>query len=221
MNLNTEWKTFLQDEFQKPYFQDLTRFLDTQYQNTTVYPPKEEIFTAFNLTSLADVKVVILGQDPYHGPKQAKGLAFSVNDGVRIPPSLRNIYKELVADIGSPQPQGTDLSPWAKQGVLLLNTTLTVEAGKPMSHAKKGWEEFTDHILQLINEKKDPVVFILWGKHAQSKKKLIDSSKHLVIGSVHPSPLSASRGFFGSKPFSKANEFLKANGRQPIDWSLS
>lgn len=221
MNLAQNWKSILQDELEKPYMKKLNEFLDSEYENALVYPPKDEIFTAFNLTPYDKVKVVVLGQDPYHGEGQAKGLAFSVNDGVKIPPSLRNIYKELVSDLGCPQPSSADLSPWAKQGVLLLNTTLTVEAGKPMSHAKRGWEEFTEKVLTLINEHDEPVVFILWGKHAQSKKKLIDTSKHFVIESVHPSPLSASRGFFGSKPFSKANAFLESKGLEPIKWCLS
>jgi len=219
-NFTNDWKAVLQDELQKPYIKELSDFLDLEYENEVVYPPKDEVFTAFHLTPFENVKVVILGQDPYHGPNQAKGLAFSVNEGVPAPPSLRNIYKELVSDVGCEMPTSPDLVPWAKQGVLLLNTTLTVRAGKPMSHAKKGWETFTDHVLATLNEKKEPVVFILWGKHAQSKKKLIDASKHFILESVHPSPLSASRGFFGSRPFSKANEFLKKNGLEPIEWCL-
>ena len=220
LNLDKDWQGLLQEEIQKPYMKELSDFLDFEYQNEVVYPPQQEIFTAFNLTPFNNVKVVVLGQDPYHGPNQAKGLAFSVNDGVAIPPSLRNIYKELVADIGCPQPSGPDLSPWAKQGVLLLNTTLTVRGGAPMSHTKKGWETFTDRVLTLLNEKAEPVVFILWGKHAQSKVKLIDTDKHFIIESVHPSPLSAHRGFFGSKPFSRANEFLVSKRLKPIEWFL-
>jgi len=220
MNLSENWQEALKDELGKPYMKKLSDFLDFQYGNAVVYPPKDEMFTAFNLTALDEVRVVILGQDPYHGANQAFGLAFSVKEGNKMPPSLRNIFKELVADIGCPQPRTTDLSKWARQGVLLLNTTLTVEEGKPMSHTKQGWEDFTERVLELINEKKSPVVFILWGKHAQSKAKLIDTTKHFIIESVHPSPLSASRGFFGSKPFSKANAFLESKGLAPIDWSL-
>ncbi|MBQ8993222.1 MAG: uracil-DNA glycosylase [Turicibacter sp.] len=200
---------------------ELFKQLNKEYEREVVYPPKNEVFRAFQLTPYSEIKVVILGQDPYHGPHQANGLSFSVEEGTKFPPSLRNIFNELVEDVKCEYPSSGDLSSWAKQGVLLLNTTLTVKESQPMSHTGMGWERFTDVVLSEINKKSTPVVFILWGKHAQSKKKLIDQSKHFVIESAHPSPLSARRGFFGSHPFSKTNTFLISKGLTPINWSLS
>lgn len=196
----------------------LNKVLDDKYKNGIVYPPREDIYSAFQLLPFQDVKVVIIGQDPYHGPRQSHGLAFSVNEGVKIPPSLRNIYKELESDLHITRSSGS-LIDWAKQGVLLLNTTLTVDAGNAGSHKNLGWVSFTDAIIEKVSEHHEHVVFILWGKPAQSKTRLIDQDKHLIIKSVHPSPLSAYRGFFGSRPFSKANEYLTAHGKSPIDWS--
>ena len=196
----------------------LNKVLDDKYKNGIVYPPRADIYSAFQLLPFQDVKVVILGQDPYHGPRQSHGLAFSVNEGVKIPPSLRNIYKELESDLHITRSSGS-LIDWAKQGVLLLNTTLTVDAGNAGSHKNLGWVPFTDAIIEKVSEHHEHVVFILWGKPAQSKTRLIDQDKHLIIKSVHPSPLSAYRGFFGSRPFSKANEYLTAHGKSPIDWS--
>lgn len=217
---HNDWQGILEKTFhQEPYLR-LRQFLKKEYTAHTVYPPKEEIFQAFQLTSYKDTKVLILGQDPYHGANQAHGLCFSVTPKVDIPPSLRNIYKELENDLGCPKPNHGYLKKWAQQGVLLLNAVLTVRAGMAASHSKIGWQDFTDHIIQLLNEKEEPMVFILWGKYAQSKKKWIDNPKHLIIESPHPSPLSASRGFFGSKPFSKTNAFLIENGRPPIDWQI-
>lgn len=221
MFIKNDWAGYFESEFAKAYMQDLFAFLKQDYEENIVYPPKASVFSAFHLTPYGKVKVVILGQDPYHGRDQANGLSFSVNDGVMFPPSLRNIFGELVTDIGCQMPRSGDLSQWASRGVMLLNTTLTVRAGSPMSHTGKGWEQFTDWVLQMINAKTDPVVFILWGRHAQSKIKLIDQSKHLVLTSAHPSPLSAHRGFFGSKPFSKTNEFLASKGLERINWELS
>lgn len=215
------FKTIVEIESQKEYYQKLHKIIDQEYQTKTIYPPKQQIFRALNLCNFDDVKVVILGQDPYHGPNQANGLSFSVEAGTKLPPSLRNIFNELVEDIKCEYPSSGDLSKWGKQGVLLLNTTLTVKEGQPMSHVGIGWETFTDAVLRYLNEKSTPIVFILWGKHAQSKKKLIDQNKHFVIESAHPSPLSARRGFFGSSPFSKTNEFLISKGLEPIDWSLN
>lgn len=218
--IKNDWQDLLKDEFEKDYYKELRKLLIEEYKNYEVFPPANEIFSAFNLTSYRDVKVVILGQDPYHDNNQAHGLAFSVRDGIKIPPSLRNIYKELNSDLGLEIPTTGYLINWAKEGVMLLNTTLTVRAHTPMSHAKIGWEIFTDRVIELIDEKEDPVVFILWGNHAKSKKKLIKNRKHLVIESVHPSPLSASRGFFGTRPFSKANKFLKENNIEPPTWRV-
>jgi len=220
MFIKNDWAPLFQEEFKQPYMEELFQFLKQAYQNNTIYPPKSKVFTAFQLTPYSSVKVVILGQDPYHGPNQANGLSFSVAEEVAFPPSLRNIFIELQADIGCQSPKNGDLSPWAKQGVLLLNTTLTVQGGAPMSHNGKGWEQFTDRVLQVLNEKPIPIVFILWGRHAQNKVKFIDQNKHFVIKSAHPSPLSAHRGFLGSKPFSRSNEFLIANGLIPINWCL-
>ncbi|MDE5978218.1 MAG: uracil-DNA glycosylase [Turicibacter sp.] len=221
MFLDNDWGFILAKEFEQSYMQSLFSQLRKEYEVATVYPPKRMVFQAFQLTAYSDVKVVILGQDPYHGMDQANGLSFSVSAGTKIPPSLRNIFTELVADIQCDYPSSGDLSKWARQGVLLLNTTLTVKEGQPMSHVGMGWELFTDAVLCYLNEKSTPVVFILWGKHAQSKKKLIDHTKHFIIESAHPSPLSAHRGFFGSRPFSRANQFLVAHRLQPIDWTLN
>ena len=221
MFIHNDWDLILKQEFEQPYMKELFNQLHQQYETEVVYPPKNEVFHAFQLTPYSEVKVVILGQDPYHGPNQANGLSFSVEAGTKLPPSLRNIFNELVEDIKCEYPSSGDLSKWAKQGILLLNTTLTVKEGQPMSHVGMGWETFTDAVLRYLNEKPTPVVFILWGKHAQSKKKLIDLNKHFVIESAHPSPLSARRGFFGSAPFSKTNEFLASKGLNPIDWSLN
>ncbi len=221
MFISNDWEPILNHEFNQEYMKELFKQLHKEYDSEVVYPPKNEVFRAFQLTPYSETKVVILGQDPYHGPHQANGLSFSVEEGTKFPPSLRNIFNELVEDIKCEYPSSGDLSSWAKQGVLLLNTTLTVKESQPMSHTGMGWERFTDVVLSEINKKSTPVVFILWGKHAQSKKKLIDQSKHFVIESAHPSPLSARRGFFGSHPFSKTNMFLISKGLTPINWSLS
>ena len=221
MFIHNDWDLILKQEFEQSYMKELFNQLHQQYETEVVYPPKNEVFHAFQLTPYSQVKVVILGQDPYHGLNQANGLSFSVEVGTKFPPSLRNIFNELVEDIKCEYPSSGDLSSWAKQGVLLLNTTLTVKESQPMSHTGMGWERFTDVVLSEINKKSTPVVFILWGKHAQSKKKLINQSKHFVIESAHPSPLSARRGFFGSHPFSKTNTFLISKGLTPINWSLS
>ncbi|MBP2025429.1 uracil-DNA glycosylase [Peptoniphilus stercorisuis] len=218
--IKNDWQDLLKDEFEKDYYKELRNLLIEEYKNYEIFPPKDEIFSAFNLTNYKDVKVLILGQDPYHNNNQAHGLAFSVRDGIKIPPSLRNIYKELNSDLGLEIPTTGYLINWAREGIMLLNTTLTVRAHTPMSHAKIGWEIFTDRVIELIDEKEEPVVFILWGNHAKSKKKLIKNKKHLIIESVHPSPLSASRGFFGTKPFSKANEFLEENNIKAPTWRV-
>lgn len=210
----------LRGEFAKPYWQQLQRFVADQRAQYRVYPPDDEVFAALHLTTYADTRVVILGQDPYHGPGQAHGLCFSVRDGVAIPPSLANIHKELHTDLGQPIPSHGNLERWARQGVLLLNTTLTVRAGQAASHHGKGWELFTDEVLKAVNGKPQRVVFILWGSNARKKKSLLDLSRHVVIESAHPSPLSAHNGFFGSRPFSRANAALTAAGLPPIDWSL-
>lgn len=218
VKINETWKEVLIDEFDKEYFVKLTEFIKTRYKDTIVYPPAKKIFNAFDLCPFDKVKVVILGQDPYHGPNQAHGLSFSVEEGERKPPSLINIYKELKNDLGVEPAKSGDLTHWAEQGVFLLNAILTVEASKPASHQKKGWEQFTDAVIKTISEKKEHVVFILWGAYAQKKGEIIDQSKHLVIKSVHPSPLSVERGFFGSKPFNKTNEYLKGHGIDEIKW---
>ena len=218
--LKNDWKDLLDDEFNKEYYQTLRNFLTTEYRTRTIYPDKYDIFNALHFTPYKDIKVVILGQDPYHGPGQAHGLSFSVNPGIKIPPSLLNIYKELNSDLGCYIPNNGYLKKWADQGVLLLNTSLTVRAGAANSHKNIGWEIFTDKIISLINEKEDPVVFLLWGNNAIKKKNLITNKKHLILTSVHPSPLSASRGFFGSKPFSKINNFLISVNKKPIDWQI-
>ncbi|RSD27192.1 uracil-DNA glycosylase [Mesobacillus subterraneus] len=217
---NNGWAPLLAEEFEKPYYLELRKFLIEEYKNETVYPEKEDIYNALRYTDYDNVKVVILGQDPYHGPGQAHGLSFSVKPGVTIPPSLRNIFKELNADLGCPIPDHGYLKKWADQGVLLLNTVMTVRKGEANSHKGKGWEIFTDQVINLLNEREKPVIFILWGKPAQNKLKLIDVNKHKIITSVHPSPLSARRGFFGSKPFSKVNEMLREQGDNEIDWQI-
>jgi uracil-DNA glycosylase len=218
--LNNDWQNLLKDEFEKEYYQDLRKFLINEYKTKTIYPDMNDLFNALKYTSYKSVKVVILGQDPYHGPNQSHGLAFSVKKGVKIPPSLVNIYKELNDDLGCYIPNNGYLKDWADQGVLLLNTVLTVRAHEANSHRKKGWEIFTDKIISLLNDRKDPIVFILWGNPAIAKKKLITNDKHYIITSVHPSPLSASRGFFGSKPFSKTNDFLISINKTPINWQI-
>lgn len=218
--IQNDWQQILAPEFQKPYYQQLQTFVKEEYQTQTIYPKKENILNALKQTPFDQVKVVILGQDPYHGPNQSHGLAFSVQPGVKIPPSLRNIFKELASDLGIQPATSGDLTAWANQGVLLLNTVLTVRAGAAHSHQKKGWEQFTDAIITQLNAREKPVVFILWGRPAQQKAAMIDTGKHVIIQSVHPSPLSASRGFFGSKPFSKANAALISFGEKPINWQL-
>ncbi|MBR5340991.1 MAG: uracil-DNA glycosylase [Erysipelotrichaceae bacterium] len=218
--IGNDWDEILGEEFDSEYYQKLRSFLDEEYSHKTIYPIPKYIYTALRLTSYSDTRVVILGQDPYHEPNQAHGLAFSVNKGVEVPPSLQNIYKELHDDLGCSIPNHGFLIEWAKQGVLLLNAVLTVEAHKANSHKGKGWEQLTDTIIRKLNEKNDPVVFILWGSNARSKKVYITNPKHLIIESVHPSPLSAYNGFFGSRPFSKTNAFLSNNGFKPIDWQI-
>jgi uracil-DNA glycosylase len=222
IKLEKSWKSLLQEEFAKPYMQELREFLTQEAKKgKIIYPQGNEIFSALNLTPFDSVKVVILGQDPYHGPGQAHGLCFSVKPGVRPPPSLVNIYKELKSDLNINPPSHGYLIEWAQRGVLLLNNVLTVENGQAGSHHDQGWEIFTDKIIELLNEKKENLVFILWGSPAQKKAASVDPKKHLVLKSVHPSPLSSHRGFFGSKPFSQANSYLKAKGRGEVDWSLS
>ena len=216
----TDWNPVLRGEFAKEYWQQLQRFVESQRASYTVFPPAPEVFAALHLTSYAETRVVILGQDPYHGPRQAHGLCFSVQRGVPIPPSLVNIYKELQSDLGIAPPQHGNLEAWARQGVLLLNTTLTVRAGQAASHHGHGWETFTDEVLRTVNKKQQRVVFLLWGSNARKKKSLIDLSRHVVIESAHPSPLSAHNGFFGSRPFSRTNAALAEAGMQPIDWTL-
>lgn len=218
VRIEESWKTILANEFDKEYFKKLTEFVRDEYKTYTIFPPAKLIFNAFDQCPFNDLKVVILGQDPYHGPGQAHGLCFSVNDGVDFPPSLRNIFKELQNDVGKPIPKSGNLLAWAKQGVLLINATLTVRANVAGSHQKKGWEQFTDAVIHKINDQKEHVVFILWGNYAISKAKLIDQDKHLVLTSVHPSPLSASRGFFGNKHFNRTNNYLIKNGLNPIVW---
>lgn len=212
------WKSRLTDEFDKSYFKTLIDFIKTEYGSQNVYPPGKEIFRAFDWCDFDEVKVVIIGQDPYHGAGQANGLCFSVHDGVRMPPSLVNIFKEIRDDLGKPMPTSGNLQRWAKQGVLLLNATLTVRASSPGSHQNKGWETFTDAVIRKISEEKEHIVFLLWGSYAQKKGEIIDRKKHFVLLSPHPSPFSADRGFFGNKHFSKTNEYLKSQGLQEIDW---
>lgn len=217
---HNDWQELLKGEIEKEYYQKLRRILIKEYRTRTIYPNMYDIFNALHLTSYKDVKAVILGQDPYHGPNQAHGLAFSVKEGVSIPPSLVNIYKELHNDLGCYVPNNGCLTKWAEEGVLLLNATLTVRAGQANSHSRIGWQIFTDYIISLLNQREDPIVFILWGNNARKKKEMINNPKHHIIESVHPSPLSANRGFFGSKPFSRTNDFLKSVGKKPIDWQI-
>lgn len=214
VKIESSWKKVLKGEFDKDYFVKLTEFVRSQYQKSTVYPPPKFIFRAFDLTPFDSVKVVILGQDPYHGEGQANGLAFAVEPGIGLPPSLQNIYKELKSDLGV----GGNINNWAGQGVLLLNATLTVQANSPASHQNKGWEQFTDAVIKTLSDQKENLVFILWGAYAQKKGAVIDVEKHLVIKSPHPSPFSAHTGFFGSQPFSKCNNYLSLSGDDPINW---
>ncbi|OXM15769.1 uracil-DNA glycosylase [Paenibacillus herberti] len=218
VQFRNDWAQHLIEEMEQPYYLELRSRLVEEYRGGAVYPDMHDIFNALYLTSLGGTKVVILGQDPYHGPGQAHGLSFSVQPGVRIPPSLQNIYKELHADIGCPIPMSGDLRGWARQGVLLLNNVLTVRKGAAASHQGLGWEAFTDRIVRLIGEREQPAVFLLWGKHTQEKASFLDGSRHLLLSTPHPSPFSAHRGFLGSKPFSKANAFLEKHGMEPIDW---
>lgn len=219
VRIEESWKKVLEDEFKEIYFKTLTEFVKSEYQHAIVYPPPKHIFRAFELTPFDSVEVVILGQDPYHGLGQANGLCFAVNEGVPLPPSLQNMFKEIESDLGQPLMHRTgDLERWAKQGVLLLNATLTVRARTAGAHQGKGWEQFTDAVIKKLSDEKENLVFILWGKYARSKGDLIDWSKHEIIESAHPSPLSAHNGFFGSKPFSKTNEYLVAHEKKPIDW---
>ena len=221
VKIEASWKEVLAEEFKKPYFKQIAQHLKTEKeQGKIIYPPGSQIFHAFETTPFDKVKVVIIGQDPYHGPKQAHGLSFSVQQGVATPPSLINIFKELHEDVGLPIPRHGHLEKWAKQGVLLLNASLTVRAGEPMSHAKLGWEKFTNTVIEKVSHLKENIVFVLWGRFAQEKQSLIDDKKHYIIKSAHPSPLSAKNGFFGSRPFSKINTFLVKKGIDPIDWAL-
>lgn len=215
-----DWQEILGEEFGKSYYRELREFLKEEYAKETIYPVMENIWNAFEHTAYEDVKAVILGQDPYHGPNQAHGLSFSVQPGIAHPPSLRNIFKELEDDIGCEKPVDGTLTKWSDQGVLMLNTVLTVRQGQAHSHQKKGWEQFTDEVIRKLSERDAPVIFILWGKPAQTKKRLIDTKRHDIIEAPHPSPLSAHRGFFGSKPFSKVNKLLQSRGEAPIDFCL-
>lgn len=218
VKIEQSWKRALNQVFEQEFFKDLVTFVKDEYATTNVYPPGKEIFNAFNHCSLDTVKVVILGQDPYHGPDQAHGLSFSVKPGIPYPPSLQNIFKEIESDLGKPLPPTGDLTRWADQGVFLLNATLTVRAYQAGSHQKKGWEEFTDEVIRTVSDTREHVVFLLWGSYAQKKTVLIDTKKHLVLKAPHPSPLSSYRGFFGCRHFSKANEYLEAKGLEPINW---
>lgn len=218
--VTTDWNPILRGEFDKPYWNELQAFVAEQRSQATVYPPHDRVFAALHLTSYKSTRVMILGQDPYHGPGQAHGLCFSVQPDVRVPPSLANIHKELASDLGVPVPDHGNLENWARNGVLLLNATLTVRAGQAGSHQGKGWETFTDEVISSVSAKPDHVVFILWGAYARKKTSLIDRSRHTIIESPHPSPLSAHNGFFGTKPFSRTNEALLEHGQSPIDWSL-
>ena len=218
--IDNDWLPALSEEFKKPYYRNLFQFVKTEYNSTVIFPPADDIFNAFHLTPLEKVKVVIIGQDPYHEPGQAHGLCFSVKPGVDIPPSLENIYKELHDDLGCYIPNNGYLVKWAEQCVLMLNTVLTVRAHRANSHHGQGWEQFTDAAIRALNEQNRPIVFILWGKPAQAKQEMLNNPNHLILKAPHPSPLSAYRGFFGSKPFSKTNAFLQAHGVEPIDWQI-
>ena len=218
--VKNDWEALLEPEMQKPYYRELRQFLIGEYRTHRIYPDMYAIFNALHYTAYEDVKVVILGQDPYHGPGQAHGLSFSVLPGVPAPPSLLNIFKELQDDLGCTMPNNGCLKPWAEQGVLLLNAVLTVREHQAASHQGRGWEQFTDHIIELLNQREKPLAFILWGSPARRKKAMITNPRHFIVESPHPSPLSAFRGFFGSKPFSRVNEFLKSTGQEPIDWQL-
>lgn len=218
VKISESWKGKLKEEFNKNYFVELVEFVKQEYKNFKTFPPGRQIFAAFDHCDYDDLKVVIIGQDPYHGPGQANGLCFSVNDEIRMPPSLQNIFKEIKDDLGKDMPKTGNLERWARQGVLLLNATLTVRAHAPGSHQNKGWEAFTDAIIKVISEEKEGVVFLLWGAYAQRKGEMIDSKKHLVLKSAHPSPFAANRGFFGCRHFSKTNAYLKQQGKQEIDW---
>ncbi len=218
--IGNDWDIMLQDEFDRPYFKRLENFLTEERARYEIYPPQEDVFNALRYSSFQDTKVVILGQDPYHEPGQAHGLCFSVNKGVTIPPSLVNVYKEIENDLGIKMPGHGYLADWAKQGVLLLNTVLTVRRGQANSHKGKGWEIFTDRIVEILNERQKPMVFILWGANAKSKTELITNKEHMVITGAHPSPLSAWKGFFGGRYFSKANRYLEITGQEPVDWGI-
>lgn len=218
VKIHESWKARLKDEFEKDYFKALTEFVRQEYKSKKIYPPPANIFSAFDLCSFENVKVVILGQDPYHGQGQANGLCFSVNPNVQIPPSLQNIFKEIHDDLGKPAPNSGDLANWAKQGVLLLNATLTVVVSQAGSHQHKGWEQFTDAVIEALAKEKENLVFLLWGRYAQEKGQFIDLNKHLVLKAAHPSPFSALSGFFGCKHFGKTNNYLKSAGKEPIDW---
>lgn len=218
--IQNDWLEAVGGEFHKPYYKELYEFVKEEYSTKTVYPPADDIFNALHLTPLKDVKVLVLGQDPYHNVNQAHGLSFSVRPGQKVPPSLQNIYQELHDDLGCYIPNNGYLEKWAKQGVLMLNTVLTVQAHKPNSHQGKGWEKFTDAIIEAVNEQDRPIVYLLWGRPAQKKVPMLNNPKHLILTAPHPSPYSADRGFFGCRHFSQANEFLKANGAEPIDWQI-
>lgn len=218
IRLHASWKRVLQGEFEKPYFKELSEFVRSEYLSQSIYPPPKDIFRAFDLCPFEEAKVVIIGQDPYHGPKQANGLCFAVHDGVRIPPSLQNIFKEIESDIGVVPEQNGDLSRWAEQGVLLLNATLTVRAHTPGSHQKKGWEQFTDAVIQKLSSEREHLVFLLWGNYAKQKGAVIDRARHLVLEAQHPSPFSAHNGFFGCKHFSQTNTYLRERGLREVDW---
>jgi uracil-DNA glycosylase len=218
VKIEPSWKEKLAQEFQKDYFNKLTNFVKDEYKKYTIYPPGKLIFNAFDHCCFHNLKVVIIGQDPYHGPGQAHGLCFSVNEGIELPPSLINIFKEIRSDLGKPFPSNGNLERWSRQGVLLLNATLTVRANNAGSHQGKGWETFTDAVIKLVSEEKEGIVFLLWGAYAQKKGEIIDRSKHLVLCCAHPSPLSASRGFMGCRHFSKTNEYLRSKGKEEIDW---
>jgi uracil-DNA glycosylase len=220
MHVQNDWAELLHEEVRQPYFKQLWGWLRQEYERDVIYPPYDLIFSALNATSYADTKIVIVGQDPYHGPGQAHGLSFSVQPGVKLPPSLQNMFKEGAADVGMTMPNNGSLLHWANQGVLLLNTVLTVAQGQAASHRGKGWEKFTDRIIQLLNDRDQPIIFVLWGSHAQAKASMIDLSKHYIVQAPHPSPLSAHRGFFGSKPYSTINNKLREWGEQEIDWQV-